>query len=362
MSLLDHLWNQDFICAGDLEGDGQSQTVVGLRGNPINVGTPLVGQALVWNGTSWVYEDWVKPDLDVGPANSVYASNGSENAWSTSPTLGSLELVGTSYPLRVPDGHSSIALNVPGVGYRTILARDVTDQIDVGHSSYALRLLTNGTLYVAPTVLFTGANTVTRYLKSSDTTVAAGAPLVVQAQNSTYASGVGGSATLSGGTGATDGDAILTRGATERLRTTATGTKVTGSVTRLEDDYGVLLKVIQHASSASTDPFDVDLNLATYELTTCESFDVRFKVVALCAAASGSGSFDAACAYTQSGGDPTVKSNPQVPGDVTHANRCFYTVSIVPTATTGAFRLTITPPVVSATKWVILTEVVGCKP
>jgi hypothetical protein len=245
MSLLDHLWNNGFIAAGDLEGDGASQTVVGLRGNPINVGTPLVGQALVWNGSSWVYEDWVKPTLDTGDPNTLYWSNGTGNGWSPYPIVSTLQLHGEDgeAALELPDNRIGIALKVGGV-QRTILERRATaGQIDFGHTSYALNLVTNGTVYVPPVVQFVGTGV--RYLASEPTSGATGQNLIISAQYSTHGSGVGGNLLLHGGAGVTSGYVALAYGASERLRSTANGVLLggNGSNARIEAMSSVPLMV-----------------------------------------------------------------------------------------------------------------------
>jgi len=41
------------VFSHDLSGTSSNQTVVGLRGNPISVTPPAIGQSIIWNGTNW---------------------------------------------------------------------------------------------------------------------------------------------------------------------------------------------------------------------------------------------------------------------------------------------------------------------
>lgn len=45
---------QKVTFAGDLTGDINSQTVVGIQGNPVNSTTPSTNQVLEWNGSTWI--------------------------------------------------------------------------------------------------------------------------------------------------------------------------------------------------------------------------------------------------------------------------------------------------------------------
>lgn len=47
--------------AGDLGGTTQHPLVIGLQGNPVSSASPIVGQALTWNGIAWVPGSPVPP-------------------------------------------------------------------------------------------------------------------------------------------------------------------------------------------------------------------------------------------------------------------------------------------------------------
>ena len=49
-----------FTAGGDLDGTNSNQTVVGVRGNPVEDATPSVGDSLVWDGTKFA----IQPVLD----------------------------------------------------------------------------------------------------------------------------------------------------------------------------------------------------------------------------------------------------------------------------------------------------------
>jgi hypothetical protein len=63
---------------GDVGGSTSSPTIISLRGNPLSSATPTTGQAIVWNGSTWIPQT-VSTGSSGGSGNTVTVLNDISN-------------------------------------------------------------------------------------------------------------------------------------------------------------------------------------------------------------------------------------------------------------------------------------------
>jgi hypothetical protein len=102
--------------AGDLTGDGYSQTVVGLYNRPINNSTPAIGQSLGWNGTQWapIY----------GSGNPIGPAGGDLSGTYPNPTV--VKLNGVSIPPTPSINQVLIANNATSASYGLLTDQNIS--------------------------------------------------------------------------------------------------------------------------------------------------------------------------------------------------------------------------------------------